>query len=184
MRPPRPSDAQYCAQCVLCLCAMSLAQPDMMFFGNQTISVPVAQTAVNFAAFMIVAPLTLLGLTIYLHVFLGHARRIAVVPEGDRLPTLFNMERGPGATVAYFVFYWLTPLVLSGFAWKAACIKSSACSSLWSRSPRRRCCCSCARPTKGKPFRQRPFVDYVRGRIVQITDGGCGCSSIEKHRGY
>lgn len=101
-------------------CAMSLAQPDMMFFGDQTISVPVAQTAVNFTAFMIVAPLTLLGLTTYLHVFLGHARRIAEVPEGDRLPTLFNMDKGLGCKVAYFVFYWLAPLVLSGFAWKAA----------------------------------------------------------------
>jgi len=154
-------------------CAMSLAQPDMMFFGNQTISVPVAQTAVNFAAFMIVAPLTLLGLTIYLHVFLGHARRIAVVPEGDRLPTLFNMERGPGATVAYFVFYWLTPLVLSGFAWKAALHKKlgvwlfvvaliTAATLLWVQLRRDL--------PKGKPLKRALLWIMFAGALFATTD--------------
>lgn len=101
-------------------CAMSVAQPDRMLFGNQTIAIPIGQTVVGFNAFMLVAPITLLGLTTYLHVFLGHARRMEQIPEADRIPALFNMDAGLGSIATYVIFYWLTPLMIAGFAWKAA----------------------------------------------------------------
>jgi hypothetical protein len=101
-------------------CAFTLAAPDVHLLGvSSEIKLPIANISVDYFAFLTIGPLVLIGLVVYLHVFLQSAIDLGR-PEGARpLPYLFNMENRLAVLLAGFLLYWLPVLLLFVFAWKA-----------------------------------------------------------------
>lgn len=102
----------------------ALGTPDVrLIVPSADITIPFADMPMPFVAFLIVAPLVLLTVTLYLHIFLGrwHELERRIGPDSDlRAPTLFNLRHPLAAPLTIVIFYVLTPATLFVIAWKAA----------------------------------------------------------------
>jgi uncharacterized protein YjbI with pentapeptide repeats len=99
---------------------LTVSNPDSQLLAKDaTVAVPVADVEVQFINFLFVGPVVLVGLTIYLHIFLGYLFRLSQHTEGERLPYIFNVESRTAATLSWLVFYWLPPAVLAWFVYRA-----------------------------------------------------------------
>src|SRR5215472_11244298 len=91
--------------------------------SDASIRLPFAEVPISFVGFLVVAPLLLIVLTVYLHVFYGYWRELDTVRLAQGLtetyPTLFGIDRKIAHLLTAFIFYWLTPLVVAAIAWKA-----------------------------------------------------------------
>ena len=99
-------------------CLFTLSAPDAELVKDQ-IKLPLLDVPVDLADFLVVGPLLLIGLAVYLHIFVGQWRAGPWLPASERLPFLFNMEGVIPRLLAGFLLYWLTPLVLFAFVYKA-----------------------------------------------------------------
>jgi uncharacterized protein YjbI with pentapeptide repeats len=94
---------------------------------------PFADAPISFLGFMIVAPLLLIVLAVYLHIFFGYwldlererqeiNRSLASTNEApvESVPSLFSYTDPMSRLLTASVFYWLVPLVLTVITWKAA----------------------------------------------------------------
>jgi hypothetical protein len=111
--------------CLLTTCS----SPDRLLLApDSTLKVPFADTPMSFVGFILVAPLLLIVLTIYLHVFYGYwldcerqrqdiNKRL--IPPIESIPTLFSFPDEIPRLFTAFVFYLLVPLVLVVITWKA-----------------------------------------------------------------
>ena len=107
----------------------TIGSPDkLLLAGDSTIKVPFADTPLPFLGFIVVAPLLLIMLTIYLHVFYGYwldcerERQYInqrLIPPIEGTPTLFSFPNTVPRVLTSFIFYWLVPLVLVTITWKA-----------------------------------------------------------------
>jgi len=110
---------------LFCLITTFGASDAALLEAAPTIKMPFADVPISFAGFFVTAPLLLLGVTLYLHIFLGHwldleeARRQSE-PAVEGIPTLFYLDSPVPRLLTAFTFYWLTPLVLGVITWKAA----------------------------------------------------------------
>jgi uncharacterized protein YjbI with pentapeptide repeats len=99
---------------------LTLSNPDSQLLAKDaTVAVPVADVEVQFINFLFVGPLVLVGLTVYLHIFLGYLFRLSQDTQADRLPYIFNVESRTAASLSWVVFYWLPPAVLAWFVYRA-----------------------------------------------------------------
>ena len=105
-----------CLFCVLTLGGSSDLQ--LLLEVVPTVTLPLINYKVSFPVFLIVAPLLLMALTFYLHVFVIHTRKFRLPPE-ERAPILPNMDSFPAQCITWILYYWLTPITLAYFAWKA-----------------------------------------------------------------
>src|SRR5215468_3162533 len=91
--------------------------------SDASIRLPFAEVPISFVGFLVVAPLLLIVLTVYLHVFYGYWRELDTIRLAQGLtetyPTLFGIDRKIAHLLTAFIFYWLTPLVVAAIAWKA-----------------------------------------------------------------
>src|SRR5262247_1855922 len=91
--------------------------------SDASIRLPFAEVPISFVGFLVVAPLLLIVLTVYLHVFYGYWRGLDTIRLAQGLtetyPTLFGIDRRIAHLLTAFIFYWLTPLVIGAIAWKA-----------------------------------------------------------------
>jgi len=91
--------------------------------SEASIRLPFAEVPISFVGFLVVAPLLLIVLTVYLHVFYGYWRELDTTRLAQGLtetyPTLFGIDRKIAHLLTAFIFYWLTPLVIGAIAWKA-----------------------------------------------------------------
>lgn len=103
-------------------CALALSTPDVSLIASgASIRVPFANTEVAFSSFLTLGPAVLLGIAFYLHIFVGQLAKLSLrVLGGQRLPFAFNIDTIAGRWFAEFAFYWLVPLMLHGFAYKAS----------------------------------------------------------------
>jgi hypothetical protein len=111
--------------CLLTTCS----SPDRLLLApDSTLKVPFADTPLSLWGFMAVAPLLLIVLIIYLHVFYGYwldcereRQEInkRLTPPIESIPTLFSFPDDISRRLTVFVFYWLVPLVLVVITWKA-----------------------------------------------------------------
>lgn len=102
-------------------CLLTLGAPDsLLLAGSAKIPLPFASTSISFLVFMIVGPGMLVGLTLYLHIFLGHLAKLSCVAAIERTPSLFNLEGRVPSALSYLIFYWLPPGVVYAFGLKAA----------------------------------------------------------------
>lgn len=103
-------------------CLLTLgASDESLIRKDATIKIPFAGIDVSYVAFLGIGPAVLIGLIIYLHIFverwwlLGHGRKHSLP-----LPFIFNMGSRVSDWLSGFIFYWLSPLLLLAFALKAA----------------------------------------------------------------
>jgi uncharacterized protein YjbI with pentapeptide repeats len=107
----------------------TLGSPDkLLLAGDSTIKIPFADTPMSFLGFIVVAPLLLIVLATYLHVFYGYwlacerERQYInqrLIPPIEGTPTLFSFPNAIPRVLTRFIFYRLVPLVLVTITWKA-----------------------------------------------------------------
>ena len=107
----------------------TIGSPDKFLLGgDSTIKVPFADTPLSFAGFIVVAPLLLIVLAAYLHIFYGYwleceRERIYInqrlIPPIASIPTLFVFPDVASRFLTGVIFYWLVPLVLGTITVKA-----------------------------------------------------------------
>lgn len=101
----------------------ALGTPDVALINaaGSTIKIPFADVPITFSAFLVVAPLLLIVLLIYLHIFIGYLIRLEIGLDNDskKIPALFTLDEPVPNLLAGFIFYWLVPLVLLVTTWKA-----------------------------------------------------------------
>lgn len=107
-------------------CLMTvLSTPDVALIGGSSVvKLPYAEVQVSFLGFFIAAPLILVILTIYLHIFLAYSRQLEAIFSSQnitnaesktsmlKIPTLFNLNLIIARLLSVFIFYWLTPITL------------------------------------------------------------------------
>jgi hypothetical protein len=106
-----------------------LGAPDIELVrpGSQiSVPIPFGSYSMSFMVFLTVGPIVLLGITVYLHVFLQHWRTLQVVPQTQRVPYLFNLPYRSSRVISQLLFYWLTPLILLVFYWKVIPLRNFA----------------------------------------------------------
>jgi hypothetical protein len=107
------------AYALFCGLTLASSNDDSVLVLSSEIELPIAGTTINYSTFLAVGPLILLGLIIYLHLFLQSAMDLGR-PEGARpLPYIFNMDNPLAAVLSGFLHYWLPVLLLLQFAWRA-----------------------------------------------------------------
>ena len=105
---------------LFCIIALSAPDSALLAVGN-SIELPVVSLKVSYFAFFVFAPSILIGLLIYLHVFLGELLELSVHwdPEERWGHALFVLKSRLAVALTWLLFYWSTPAVLAYFAWKA-----------------------------------------------------------------
>lgn len=103
---------------IFCVLATFGTGDSQLFLAGtkQQITIPLANIEIAFVPFLIVAPLLLIVITAYLHVFIGYWYRLDAALEtkatgAERLPTMLNIDAFIPRLLAGMVFYWLVPLV-------------------------------------------------------------------------
>jgi hypothetical protein len=105
----------------------ALSQPDMnMITGGGTVKVPFAGIEVTFLLFLAIGPATMLVLTIYLHLFVGHRGRWFQIPNDKRLPFIFNQSSVLAKVVSFSLFYLVPVITFWAYAWKALPVNAAA----------------------------------------------------------
>lgn len=99
-------------------CLFTLSAPDTELLKNK-IKVPFANIELDFMNFLFVGPLILVGLVIYLQIFIGYWHQIPRDKIGQPLPFIFNLPGKVPRLLSLFLFYWLPPGVLFVFVFKA-----------------------------------------------------------------
>src|SRR5215831_2984771 len=104
-------------------CLLSLLTPDSALLGgSDKINVPLAGP-VSFFGFMLLGPALLIGLRVYLQVYVEHGERLdrlARSMSAVRAPTLLPFQNSLIRLLSNLTRYLLLPLTLLVFAWKAA----------------------------------------------------------------
>ena len=101
-------------------CLLTLGAPDANLIGEGAqIEIPIVDTKVAYSGFLVFGPLILMAVTLYLHVLLGHLHRLAPHPTKRPLPLLFNIPERGARMVTGLIAYWVPPILLAVFAWKA-----------------------------------------------------------------
>jgi len=106
-------------------CGLALGQPDVsLLASNAKVTLPFANTDISFAAFLVIAPLVLTALSFYLHIFIGYWTSLSrQQPTSAQmhpvLPFIFNLNYRTTGWLSNFLFYWLVPVMLAVFTWKA-----------------------------------------------------------------
>lgn len=101
-------------------CILTLGTPDKLLVeNNNKIKLPFANIEIDFGNFLIVGPIVLIGLLIYMHIFIVYWRGIPPGQVARPLPFIFNMPGRFARLLSGFLFYWLAPLVLLIFVRKA-----------------------------------------------------------------
>jgi hypothetical protein len=108
----------------------TLVSPDELLLAtNSSIKVPLIDVPMSlFFVLMLVAPLLLIALAIYLHIFYGYwldyeRDRQYInqqsIPPIESIPTLFSFPDDLSRILTLYVFYCLVPVVLLIITWKA-----------------------------------------------------------------
>ncbi len=101
-------------------CLLTLGAPDVSLLATDArINVPFADTEVSFVAFFSIGPLVLIGLTIYLQIFVAHWLTLGGRKYENSAPYIFNINRKLPKFISGFLIYWLVPFTLTAFTWKA-----------------------------------------------------------------
>jgi hypothetical protein len=110
-------------------CGLALGAPDRSLLASDAkIKLPFGDTEISFVSFLVIAPVVLTALSLYLHIFVGywtslsHQQPRPSSPEQTPpalLPFVFNLPSRTATWLSKFLFYWLVPIMLGVFTWKA-----------------------------------------------------------------
>lgn len=101
-------------------CALVLGISDGNLIESKSLTIPFAGVNIPIDGFFIVAPIILLFLTFHLHVFVGQLNSEKCIKSGEILPFVFNIDTVYAKIITHLVFYWLSPIILVAFIWKAS----------------------------------------------------------------
>jgi len=100
-----------------CVTAMGF-EPSPDIFKTGEITVPILQAKIRYITFFYVAPLILLVMAAYLHLFVGFFKEGIKGHEGGMvLPAIFTLDNLPAKALSEALFYVLTPAVILRFYW-------------------------------------------------------------------
>ena len=99
-------------------CLFTLSAPDSELITKK-INLPFANVEINLISFLIIGPLVLICLLIYMHIFINYLNTISKEKNSESLPYLFNLPGKIPSLLTSFFFYWLAPIVLFYFIYKA-----------------------------------------------------------------
>jgi hypothetical protein len=129
MKYPRPSTSCcWFSSAFVFFCGLALGKPDASLLASDArVTLPFANADISFVAFLFIAPLVLTALSFYLHIFVGYwinlSRQIPASSSMEQthpvLPFVFNLPYRTADWLSVFLFYWLVPIMLGVFAWKA-----------------------------------------------------------------
>lgn len=106
---------------------LTLGVPDrVLITADSTVSLPFANTVISFVPFLVIAPLILICLVFYMHIFIDHLARCRDLPENAQAPFIFNLPYAPARVVTAILFYWMPIVVLLAFSWKSLPLPSQA----------------------------------------------------------
>ncbi len=106
------------ATCIFCI--VTLGASDATLVSNDAnIEIPVAKTSVSYTGFLFFGPIILIGLTLYLQVFIEQRLKLGACKGQQSSPYLFNLGWPSANLLAALLFYWMLPAVLAFFVWKA-----------------------------------------------------------------
>jgi hypothetical protein len=101
-------------------CLLTLGGSDAALLGaSGQVAVPVVNISLSNVAFLKVGPLILMALLLYLHILQERLLRYDALEADQRLPHIFNMRDPVSRLLTWFLFYWMVPMLLALFAWKA-----------------------------------------------------------------
>lgn len=101
-------------------CLLTLGGSDAALLGaGREVAVPVINMNLSNAAFLTIGPIILIALTLYMHIFVERLRQYDALDADRRLAYIFNMCSPVPRLLSWFLFYWMVPLVLASFTWKA-----------------------------------------------------------------
>jgi pentapeptide repeat protein len=104
--------------CFFCLLTLGGSDAALLGAGGE-VAVPVINMHLSNGVFLSVGPIILIALTLYMHIFVERLRQHDA-PDADRQPShIFNMCSPVPRLLSWFLFYWMVPLVLAAFTWKA-----------------------------------------------------------------
>ena len=102
-------------------CLLNAGIPDLsLLSGNGKVKIPFVDIEFAFFDFLLIGPVVLIALTGYLHIFVGYQRTLGAGGEIPKLPYLFNIESREAQSLSIFLFYWLVPIVLLIFSYRAS----------------------------------------------------------------
>ena len=120
-------------------CLLSLFNPEdsALLGGSEKITVPLAGP-VSFFGFMLLGPAVLIILRVYMQVYIEHGSRLEGLGRSAvavRAPTLIPFRNPLIWVIAVFAYYFVLPLTLVQFAWRAAAFpawgSSLLCVAVW-----------------------------------------------------
>src|SRR5215470_7416077 len=107
----------FCLLTVFATADKGLVAPDA------SIKIPFGDVPISFVGFLVVAPALLVILTVYLHVFYDHWRRLdqkrRTAGRTDTYPVLFSLQGWVTRLLTGFIFYVLPPFILLTITYKA-----------------------------------------------------------------
>jgi hypothetical protein len=113
---------------VFLFCATILSKSDAELLPNTArIKVPIADVEIPVISFLLIAPLVLIAFSFYLHIFVGYWLKLSPqqssesdsTPPFQTMPFIFNLDSWLARFFSNFLFYWLVPVILAWFTWKA-----------------------------------------------------------------
>jgi len=103
---------------VFCIITIIGLPDSQLLAPTTTIDLPVINYKIGFHEFLIVGPVILITLTIYLHIFVGQHKLL----KGCGMymhPSLPSFNNWPSRLIVAISFYWVAPITLAVFTWKA-----------------------------------------------------------------
>ena len=104
---------------LFCVITTSGVNDTNLLTDEGKIPLPVINYDVNFAAFLVFAPLFMIGTTAYIHILLEENIRSSL-PVFEKKPYIFNLNGTAARIVTWLLFYCLTPITLAYCSWKAS----------------------------------------------------------------
>ena len=102
-------------------CWLTLGAPDVgIIDAAAKIKIPFANVRINYVAFLAIGPLVTIAIWIYLQVFVGLLEAVRESGKYEpHLPFIFTIRGTIPAAISRFLLYWLAPLTVALFAFKA-----------------------------------------------------------------
>lgn len=104
--------------CLFCMVTLGGSPDSQLLTPEALVTLPVLNYPITFGAFLVVGPAILIALTVYLHIFVAQHRRFEVALQ-DQQPMLPNFGGWTPRLAVLIIFYWMVPITLAVFAWKA-----------------------------------------------------------------
>lgn len=104
--------------CFFCIVTLAGLADSQLLTPEVTVKLPVLNYDIGFLAFLVIGSAIVIALTIYLHIYVGQHRVQPLASESCH-PMLPNFDGWTARLVVLTTFYWVVPITLAAFAWKA-----------------------------------------------------------------